>query len=291
MKKNSSLVIMCLFMAFLFMACSQNESDESTTEENNNETEEPTENEESPDQEPVSDESEEEAETSELTENKAVQILNDYRTTFMDVVENTDDQGALENYQTKEELKSDFMTVMSESLAESYVSTYFEEENGTIFVVATEAPVWFEENQDYSFEQISDEEYEVTQDQRNDLIGDLRMTYVITSDNETWIVSEVRSKEQTSDNNGESNEQSQESSSGEDEANGEITEARAESVVREHLNIGQNSDLKIVMDHKNDEGNFVVQVYEVVTNGDTSHTATLGWYIVDKEDGSVEEMM
>lgn len=287
MKKRSFLFIMFLFVAFLLMACSENESDEN---DNDNEMEEPVENEESPEEETESDEAQEEEEVPALTEDKAVQVLNDYRTTFMEVVENTDDEGALENYETKEELKSDFRTVMSESLAESYMSTYFEEEDGALFVVATEAPVWFEEDQDYSFEQISDTEFEIIQEQSNNLIGNMKMTYVLTLENENWIVSEVRSEEQTSNNN-ESNEQNQESSSGEEEANGEITESRAEGIVREHLNIGQNSDLKIVMDHKNDEGNFVVQVYEVVTNGDTSHTATLGWYIVDKEDGSVEEMM
>ncbi|WP_058306453.1 hypothetical protein [Gracilibacillus massiliensis] len=286
MKKKSLFVIMLMLFSLFLMACSENDAEENNTEDVDNEQEEQVE-----DEEPVNEDSDADAEqTTTLTETEAIDILNDYRDTFMEVVENSDNEGALQGYETKEELKEDFTTIMSDVLAESFVAHYFEEDNGKLYVVATEAPVWFDQEQEYSFEQVSDEEYEIVQENSGELNGNVRMTYVITLEGEDWIVSEVRSEELNTDTN-ENDEQDQEPSEGDSGDEGEITDARAEDIVRQHLNIGQNSEINVVMDHNNEEGDFVVQVYELVSNGETSHTATLGWYIVDKDDGSVEEMM
>ncbi|MGP4039815.1 hypothetical protein ACTWP4_07925 [Gracilibacillus sp. D59] len=288
MKKKLLFIILLMLLSLLFTACKQNDTDETVDPEN--EVEEPAENETGQDKEPADEE------TPTLDKEQAKQVLNDYRDTFMSVIENTEDDGALTDFDSKQALKDEFMTIMSEELADSYVAQYFEEDNGKVYVVPTEAPVWFEEGKDFSFEQVSDLEYEVTQEQSNELIGNLRMTYVIASKDDSWIVSEVRSENINEENNG--NGQEEQSSSNENNtdnseetASGEITDAKAEELVREHLNIPQNSDVNVVMDHKNENGNFVVQVYELVSNGETSHTATIGWYIVNKDDGTVEQMM
>ncbi|WP_163581517.1 hypothetical protein [Gracilibacillus saliphilus] len=283
MKKKLLFVILVLLLSLVVMACTQDGKDVNETEDPENEVEEPAEDA----------SSEEEIPT--LDQEQAKEVLNDYQEKFMSVIENTEDDGTLIDYDSKEALKEEFMTVMSEDLADSFVSHYFEEENDKVYVVATEAPVWFKEDSDFSFEQVNDVEYEVTQDQSNELIGNVRMTYVITSTDDSWIVSEVRSEDLNGENN--ESEESEEQVSDENNADdnpetdtSEITDTIAEDLVRNHLNISQDSDLHVVMDHKED-GDFVVQVYELVSNGETSHTATVGWYIVDQEDGTVEEKM
>lgn len=283
MKKKLLFVILVLLLSLVVMACTQDDKDVNETEDPEKEVEEPAEDA----------SSEEEIPT--LHQEQAKEVLNDYQEKFMSVIENTEDDGTLIDYDSKEALKEEFMTVMSEDLADSFVSHYFEEENDKVYVVATEAPVWFKEDSDFSFEQVNDVEYEVTQDQSNELIGNVRMTYVITSTDDSWIVSEVRSEDLNGENN--ESEEGEEQASAKNNADDnpetdtiEITDTIAEDLVRNHLNISQDSDLHVVMDHKED-GDFVVQVYELVSNGETSHTATVGWYIVDQEDGTVEEKM
>ena len=69
-----------------------------------------------------------------------------------------------------------------------------------------------------------------------------------------------------------------------------INKADAESLVREHLGLGDNGFLHVEVDHE--EGNkYVVHVYEVVNHEEFSHTATYGWYYVDKDSGKIEDMM
>ncbi|WP_208588860.1 hypothetical protein [Gracilibacillus suaedae] len=288
MKKKLLFVILTLLLSLVVVACTQDDTNKNETEDPENEVEESAEDSEQ-------DEPSEE-ETPTLDQEQAKEVLNEYQDKFMSVIENTEDDGALTDYDSKESLKEEFTTIMSEELADSFVAHYFEEDNDKVYVVSTEAPVWFEEDSDFSFEQVNDVEYEITQERSNELIGNVRMTYVITSTDDSWIVNEVRSEDLNGENyeNGEDEEQASDESNTDDNPEtdtSEITDTTAEDLVRNHLNISQNSDIHVVMDHKNDDGNFVVQVYELVSNGETSHTATIGWYIVDQDDGTVEEMM
>ncbi|MBZ5750791.1 hypothetical protein [Metabacillus rhizolycopersici] len=69
-----------------------------------------------------------------------------------------------------------------------------------------------------------------------------------------------------------------------------INKVDAESLVREHLGLGDNHFLHVEVDHE--EGNkYVVHMYEIVNHEDSSHTATYGWYYVYKDSGKIEDMM
>ncbi|WP_227936498.1 hypothetical protein [Alkalihalobacillus deserti] len=48
-------------------------------------------------------------------------------------------------------------------------------------------------------------------------------------------------------------------------------------------------ETKVVIDHLNDNGNYVIHVYDVVEREKGSHTATIGWYKVDVTKGTMEE--
>ncbi|MEK4300588.1 hypothetical protein MKY30_14520 [Oceanobacillus sp. FSL W8-0428] len=74
-----------------------------------------------------------------------------------------------------------------------------------------------------------------------------------------------------------------------EETAGSISESEAESIVKEYLSI-VDDELNVVTDHQDENGNYVVQVYSVVGEGDSSHTSTYGWFIVNKETGAVEQM-
>ncbi|WP_112179425.1 hypothetical protein [Paraliobacillus zengyii] len=80
----------------------------------------------------------------------------------------------------------------------------------------------------------------------------------------------------------------EESTSNEETVDG-VTEGEAEEIVRNEAE--GIEDLIVAVDHLNEEGNYVVHVYEIVENDGSSHTATYGWYIVNAIDGTVENMM
>ena len=69
-----------------------------------------------------------------------------------------------------------------------------------------------------------------------------------------------------------------------------INKADAESLVREHLGLGDNHFLHVEVDHE-ERNKYVVHVYEIVKHEDISHTATYDWYYVYKDSGKIEDMM
>ncbi|WP_152656731.1 hypothetical protein [Oceanobacillus sp. CFH 90083] len=320
-------------------------------------------------QKPAPEPEEQTEEIPELGEEEAVEILQVYEETFRNIIENAEEDGELTDFHSWEELHQEFLTIMSEALAEDIEDTYFEEnEEGSIYIATPEEPVWFDEEETYAFEKVENNLYKLEQEQTDQM---LIVTYTIFWDEEKWIVANVEledlaaeesnalnaeadtNTDQTeqennpdtettaetdetmdehlsddtdantaeedvqandsegndpnqsgtnSNNNGTSNgtdadssEESQNLESVENEGeNSEeassIDESTAENLVKAHLNIIDDNSLQAVASHQDEDGNFVVQVFELVDQeDDIAHTATYGWYTVDKDTGEVKE--
>lgn len=314
MKRKLLFISLCMILLTGLTACNQDES----AEETETETEE---------------ESGEQA-NDVLDEEQAKQTIKDFREVFMKVINNIENDGEVKNYQSKEEVKEEFTKYMSDQQADTFLESYFEERNEKLYVIATEAPFWIEEEKDFKLEHITEEQYKITQEIKNELAGHQRVTYLIQLRDDEWMVDDLTAEpiqkedpasqgSQTDSNADESNaganagdktdasneESSTDTGAGQssdandqateegpedvskEEPNGEITAGKAEELVREHLGIPEDSNLHVVMDHLDNDGNYVVQVYEVVSDGEVGHTATIGWYIVNKNNGSIEQMM
>lgn len=79
-----------------------------------------------------------------------------------------------------------------------------------------------------------------------------------------------------------------------EEANKALTPKQAEDLVRQHLHLQSNSNVKVEYDHDADNGDFIIHVYEfVVDNPSTGegHTATWGWYGVNKKTKAIYDAM
>lgn len=67
-----------------------------------------------------------------------------------------------------------------------------------------------------------------------------------------------------------------------------LTLEEAEEKVRAFVDFDPTSGLKLNFDHEAD-GKYIFQYFEVVGEGNDSHTATLAWYQVDKKTGAISE--
>lgn len=330
-------------------------------------------------QEPASETEEQTVEISELEEAEAEEVLQTYADTYQKVIENVEDDGELVDFDSVADLKEEFVTIMSEELADDIIATFFKEnEEGLIYTDTSETPVWLDDKEAYQFEKVEDDLYEVEQEQAD---HEIIVTYSISWDEEKWIVSDVEIEEipaeesndsnndsdaetdpngqednaaaddstdeeetngdanpttdenaindndaktadeqednrTSADSENEASEQKQDGSSsdgngdttgsdasGEDQdsdlmeddgenpedATAPMSESKAESIVKQHLNI-TDGDFHVVTDHQDENGNYVIQVFEIIEQGDSSHTSTYGWFIVNKDTGNVEQM-
>lgn len=79
-----------------------------------------------------------------------------------------------------------------------------------------------------------------------------------------------------------------------EEANQPLTHTQAEELVKQHLNLSSDQNVKVVYDHDADNGDYIIHVYEfVVDNSQTGegHTTTWGWYGVNKQTKMVYDAM
>ena len=111
------------------------------------------------------------------------------------------------------------------------------------------------------------------------------------SANESDQNEEDNSNTEESDESDETNENQDSEDESNTDTNEDITEEDAVTIVREELDISAQSETIVEVDHVDDAGDYVVHVYDIVETEEGSHTATIGWYIVDSEDGTVENMM
>lgn len=68
-----------------------------------------------------------------------------------------------------------------------------------------------------------------------------------------------------------------------------LTKKQAEELVRRHLELDSRPEVKVQYDHDED-GRYVIHVFEIVDQGESSHSATLGWYYVDPKTQKIESM-
>ncbi|OLO42329.1 hypothetical protein BTR23_03655 [Alkalihalophilus pseudofirmus] len=163
----------------------------------------------------------------------------------------------------------------------------------TLFVTACTKPVDNEEieevNEQIPEEQVEEVEEDATEEEptkeesNNDEIKDEKQNSENNKDKDT--------------NNEQSKEEDKERTDTEkrdektDNNKGELlADHEAIAIVRNHLELQFDQDVKIVVDHE-ENGRFLIHVYDAIPgNNGVGHTATRGWYYVDRKTGEVESM-
>lgn len=78
----------------------------------------------------------------------------------------------------------------------------------------------------------------------------------------------------------------------EKESDESISKATAEQLVKDFVKFDENPQLQIQYDHDDEKGDYIFQVFEVVNDSNEGgHTATWGWYGVNKKTKEVYELM
>ena len=78
----------------------------------------------------------------------------------------------------------------------------------------------------------------------------------------------------------------------EKESDPSISKATAEQLVKDFVKIEEYPQLQVQYDHDDEKGDYIFQVFEVVNDSkEGGHTATWGWYGVNKKTKEVYELM
>ncbi|GAE94036.1 hypothetical protein JCM21714_3166 [Gracilibacillus boraciitolerans JCM 21714] len=99
--------------------------------------------------------------------------------TFMELlVQKTDEQYKVVEFNTKVELIQAFEPYVKKEAVQPYIDFYYQEQEDGLYIVPTETPAWFENDVEYQKEKTDDGKVKVTQINKNELHG--KYTIVIT---------------------------------------------------------------------------------------------------------------
>lgn len=169
----------------------ENEYNENNTNENNNDKEQNNDSEDGHAEQ--NDESEQASDT--LNKEDAEVVLTEYEEAFKNVINNTNQELKQQEYTNQQQLKVYFQNFMSEDLALSLMDTFIREEEDGLYIVATEGPLFLEEDQPFTFTKKDKETATITQERKNPMIGHIQMEYTLTIKEDSWIVDEINSEQ------------------------------------------------------------------------------------------------
>lgn len=130
-----------------------------------------------------------------LNKEQAKVVLSDYEEAFKNVINNTNQELKQQEYTDQQQVKKYFQNFMSEDLALSLMDTFIRKEEDGLYIVATEGPLFLEEDQPFTFTKSDQETATVTQERENPMIGHIQMEYTITKNEDSWIVQEIDSEQ------------------------------------------------------------------------------------------------
>ncbi|WP_117168682.1 hypothetical protein [Paraliobacillus sediminis] len=130
-----------------------------------------------------------------FTEETARDVMQVYRQAFVTLIDSADQDGLLSEFETINGVRNHFEEVMSEDLAGWMTDSYIEKRDGQIYLIAKDSPTWLAEDEDFQMEEIAEDHYKIIQEQENELIGHVEMTYHAKWREDKWIISEIETEQ------------------------------------------------------------------------------------------------
>ncbi|MGY0693212.1 hypothetical protein ACW2QC_10545 [Virgibacillus sp. FSP13] len=118
-------------------------------------------------------------------------IINKTKKFMALLVQETDNCYKVKNYQTKEELGKAFQQVASKEVAKKYIDAYYDEQADGLYIVPTETPAWFNENNDFRVIQLEQNQAKVVQHNSSDLHGNYTIELIFTYSNDDWKITNI----------------------------------------------------------------------------------------------------
>ncbi|SET33177.1 hypothetical protein SAMN05216389_10918 [Oceanobacillus limi] len=123
-----------------------------------------------------------------LTHEEILQLTDEFMNLL---VQEIDEDYQVRNFDTKEELLEAFEEVTTHEVAYDFVDFYYTEELGKLYIIPTETPPWFMEENDYDVIQLNQEGVKVIQENDSVLYGEYTIELVFTKVNGSWKITEV----------------------------------------------------------------------------------------------------
>lgn len=128
-------------------------------------------------------------ETGEMITDEEIRSLTNQ---FMNIlVQEADTDYKVANYWTTEELLQAFSGVASRDIAELYVDFYYEQKEDGLYILPTELPPWFIQDNPYKTEQKDAGKVKVSQTNETAMYGEYQIALEFTIKDSSWEITNI----------------------------------------------------------------------------------------------------
>ncbi|TFB13799.1 hypothetical protein E3U55_15460 [Filobacillus milosensis] len=95
------------------------------------------------------------------------------------LVQETDENYKVKNYQSLKEYKNSFSNIASEKVVNKYVNYLYEEKGQALYIIPTETPAWFAPSNEYEKTSLDNNTYRITQSNDMEMYGEYTIIFDI----------------------------------------------------------------------------------------------------------------
>ncbi|WP_121614855.1 hypothetical protein [Virgibacillus halodenitrificans] len=118
--------------------------------------------------------------------------ITDITSRFIEIlIQKADENYKVKKYQTKTDLLHAFEEVTTNDVAQPYVDFYYEEKNDGLYILPTETPAWFVEENAYDIIQMEGNKVKVIQENNSPLHGKYHIEIEFTFQKE-WKITDIK---------------------------------------------------------------------------------------------------
>ncbi|MRH44789.1 hypothetical protein GH741_19245 [Aquibacillus halophilus] len=121
----------------------------------------------------------------ELTHEEIIELTDQFMRLL---VQETDKNYKVKNYQTKDALIKDFESIVEKTVAVKYIDFYYQQKEDGLYILPTETPPWFQKKSEYEMMYLDENKMKIIQTNESDLYGKYTIELVLTFD-ERWRIS------------------------------------------------------------------------------------------------------
>lgn len=135
-----------------------------------------------------------EQDVSAFTKEAALDVMENYQQSFVSLVDSSNENGLLTDFESVSEVRNHFKAAMSENLATSMTENYIEEKDGNVYLIAKDSPTWLDKETNFTIDEVTNEHFRIIQERENALIGHQKMIYHAQWRENKWIISDIESE-------------------------------------------------------------------------------------------------
>lgn len=107
------------------------------------------------------------------------------------LIQEVEEDYKVKKFDSKQELVNHLSEITTKRLANQYVQEFYREEEGKLYIIPRDGPMWIDTSIPYRSQKISEDKYLVVQENENMLWGNYQVEVTLKQTTSQWIISDI----------------------------------------------------------------------------------------------------